>query len=100
MNANSPIQFRPGEVGEALDQLSDLRREGINKSEIAREGMKQVIQEVTTPEEKAMVYARFQEGEISEDVARVFLGDDLDTMQADAEAVHVAIEDDTSDLVE
>lgn len=42
----------------------------------------------------------YQRGEIGEEVARVFLGDHLDTMAVDAEEVRVAINDDTSDLVQ
>lgn len=98
--SDNVLQFRGKEVGEAVDFLDELRIGGINRSELAREGLKEIIREVTTPDEKAEIFARFQRGEIEADVARVFLGDELDTMADDAEVVAAAIEDDTSDLVQ
>lgn len=100
MRSNDTYQFRGKEVGEAMDLLDERRVGGVNKSELAREGLKTVIQEITTPDEKAEIFATFQRGEIEEDVARVFLGDDLDTMRDDAAAVAGAVDDDTSDLVQ
>jgi hypothetical protein len=98
--SQTPFQFRPQEVGDAVDLVEEMRTEGLNKSKLAREGLKTLLKEITTPEEKAQVYTRYQRGELDEETARVILGDALDTMQADAEAVHTAIEDDTSDLIQ
>ena len=97
---NGMVQFRGQEVGEAVDHLKRLRIEGINVSKLAREGLKDKLQEVTTGDEKATIFGMCQRGEIDEDVARVFLGEHLDTMAADAEEIRAAINDDTSDLVQ
>lgn len=94
------LQFRGKEVGAAVEFLDELRIGGINRSELAREGLKEIVREVTTPDEKAEIFAMFQRGELEEDVARVFLGDELDTMATDAEIVASAVDDDTSDLVQ
>ncbi|MCU4802077.1 hypothetical protein OB920_17010 [Halobacteria archaeon HArc-gm2] len=100
-SGSDQFRFRGQEVSEAVDLLDEFRLEGVNKSEIGRQGVKKVLREVTTGEEKAAVFAQYQRSEIDEDVARVFLGDRLDTMLADAEATREAIEDgDTSDLVQ
>lgn len=69
-------------------------------SKLAREGLKDKIQEVTSGDEKTTIFSMYQRGEIEEAVARVFLGDHLDTMATDAEEVRAAIDDDTSDLVQ
>jgi Flp pilus assembly protein TadD len=98
--SQSPYQFRPQEVGKAVDLIEEMRTEGLNKSKLAREGLKTLLREITSPEEKAEIYARYQRGDLDEETTRVILGDALDTMEADAEAVHIAIEDDTSDLVQ
>ncbi|MFW5950207.1 MAG: hypothetical protein ACOCR6_02525 [archaeon] len=100
MPTSDPIQFRAQEVGAAVDLLKQMRLEGINVSEIGREGMKRVIREITTGDEKARVFSAYQRGEIDEDTARVFLGDALGTMEADAREIRRAVEDDTSDLVQ
>jgi len=100
MSGNDPIQFRAQELGDAVDMLKDLRVEGINVSELGREGMRRMIQEVTTGDEKVTVFSAYQRGEIDADVARVFLGEQFETMQADAEEITDAIDDDTNDLVQ
>lgn len=97
---NGTVQFRGQEVGEAVNHLKELRIEGINVSKLAREGLKDKLQEVTTGDEKATIFGMYQRGEIDEDVARVFLGEHLDTMAADVEEIRAAINDDTSDLVQ
>lgn len=97
---NDMVQFRGQAVGEAADYLRELRIEGINVSKLAREGLKDKIREVTSGDEKAIVFSMYQRGEIEEEVARVFLGDHLDTMAVDAEEVRAAVNDDTIDLVQ
>lgn len=100
MPKSNPIQFRAQAVGDAVEFLKEIRLEGLNVSEIGREGMKRVLREITTGEEKATVFSAYQRGEIDEETARVFLGDALETMQADASEMRAAIQDDTSDLVQ
>lgn len=94
------FQFRSREVVQAVNLLDEIRREGINKSELGRTALKSALQDVAKPEEKAIVFAAFRRGEVSEEVARLYLGDALDTMQADADEVASAIEADTSQLVQ
>jgi hypothetical protein len=96
---DDPIHFRPQEVGEAVDLIKELRIEGVNTSQLAREGLKEMLRQITTGDEKATIFRQYQRGDIDEDVARVFLGDSLDTMAADATEIEAAIDDDTSDLV-
>jgi ribosomal protein L16/L10AE len=55
---------------------------------------------ITEMVQQVRIFSMYQRGEIEEAVARVFLGDHLDTMAADAEEVRAAINDDTSDLVQ
>lgn len=94
------FQFRGEEVAEAAELLKEQRVGGFNKSEVAREGTREKLREIATPEEKAEIFAQWRRGDVEEDVARVFLGDELDTMMADAEAVADALDDDTSDLIQ
>lgn len=98
-DGDGPIQFRAQEVGEAVALLKNQRIEGINVSKLAREGLKQMLREITTGDEKAEIYSMYRRNEIDKDVARVFLGDSLDTMLADAEEIQAAVTDDTSDLI-
>lgn len=96
---SDPIQFRPQELGEALDLLKEQRIEGINVSKLAREGLREMLRQITTGDEKARIFSMYQRGEIDEDVARVYLGEALDTMEADAAEIEAAVEDDTSELL-
>jgi hypothetical protein len=97
---SDPIQFRPQELGEAIDLLKEQRIEGINVSKLAREGLREMLRQITTGEEKARIFSMYQRGEIDEDVARAFLGETLDTMEADAAEIEAAVQDDTSELLE
>lgn len=96
---NDPIQFRPQELSEAIDLLREQRVEGINVSKLAREGLREMFRQVTTGDEKAQIFSMYQRDDIDEDVARVFLGEALDTMEADATEIEAAVEDDTSELI-
>jgi hypothetical protein len=97
---NDTIQFQGQEVGKAVNHLKDLRIEELNVSKLAREGLKDKLREVTSGDEKATIFSLYQRGEMEEEVARVFLGDHLDTMAADAEEVRAGIDDDVSDLIQ
>lgn len=91
---NGTVQFRGQEVGEAVNYLKELRIEGLNVSKLAREWLKDKLREVTSGDEKATIFSMYQRGEIDEEVARMFLGDHLDTIATDAEEVQAAIDDD------
>lgn len=97
---NDTVQFRGQEVGKALNCLKDLWIEGLNASKLAREGLKDKLREITSGDEKASIFSMYQRGDIDEEVARVFLGNELDTMAADSEEIRTAIDDDTSNLVQ
>lgn len=62
--------------------------------------MRRMIQDVTTGDEKVAMFSAYQREEINAVVARVFLGEQFETMQTDAEEIKDAIDDDTSDLVQ
>jgi hypothetical protein len=98
-NSNSDaFRFRGGDVKAAADLLNDMRTGGVNKSELAREGLKSILQDVTTWEEKQEIYTRFQRGEIREEIVRIFLGSDFETMRADAAEMRDALDDDVDNL--
>lgn len=99
-SSSDAFRFRGRDVKEAADVLDDLRVGGVNKSELAREGVKSILRDVTTGDEKAEVFARYQRGEIGEEAARIFLGEALDAMETDAEETREALDRDTSGLVQ
>jgi hypothetical protein len=90
---NGTVQFRAQEVVEAV-KFKQQWIETRNMDE------KDKLQGVTSGDGKATIFSMYQRGEIEETVARVFLGDHLDMMAADAEEVRAAIDDDTKDLVQ
>lgn len=95
---NNTVQFRGQRSRRGRRLPQELRIEGLNASKFAREGLKDKLREITSCDEKAAIFSVYQRGEIEKEVARVFLGDHLDTMATDSEEVRAAI-DDTSDLV-
>ena len=50
-----------------------------------------------TDDDKSAVCERYSAGDLSEDAARVLLGDEFDMLKEDIEAFREAVEDDTSD---
>ena len=52
-----------------------------------------------TDDDKIAVYERYSAGDLSEDAARVLLGDEFDMLQEDIEAFREAVDDDTSDYL-
>lgn len=96
MCSDDRIRFRAGKEKEAAEQLDEIHLGGINRSQLAREGLATMLQEVATDEDKIRIYEAYQRGDVAEDVAEIILGDDLTTLQADVNELHDAAEEDTS----
>ena len=72
------IKFRAGPLKEAATELDSVHLGGINISELAREGLTQMLRRAMTDDDKVAIYERYSAGELSEDAARVLLGDEFD----------------------
>lgn len=96
MSSDDRIRFRARNEKEAAEQLDDIHLGGINRSELAREGLAMMLQQVATDEDKIRIYEAYQNDEIPAQVAETILGDDLTTLQADTDEFHDAAEEDTS----
>jgi len=70
-------KFRAGPLKEAATELDSVHLGGINISELAREGLTQMLQRSMTDDDKIAIYERYSAGDLSEDAARVLLGDEL-----------------------
>ncbi|WP_459878479.1 hypothetical protein [Halorubrum gandharaense] len=93
---NDKIQFR-GETEKKATQIVDqMRLGGINISELARQGLQEKLQEVLSDEEKITLHQRYKQGELSDDVAEILLGDTLEEIEREREAFEEAAELDTS----
>lgn len=93
---NDKVQFR-GETEKAASKVVDqIRLGGINVSELAREGLKEKLRETLSDEEKIEIHRRYEQGEISEEVAEVLIGDDIAEIEREADAFEDAMELDTS----
>lgn len=93
------IKFRAGPLKEAATALDNVHLGGINISELAREGLTEMLRRTMTDDDKIAIYERYTEGDVSEDAARLLLGDDFDLLQEDIEAFQEAVADDTSDYL-
>lgn len=90
------IKFRAGAVKEAAVTLDSIHLGGINISELAREGLTEMLRRSMTDDDKISIYERYKQGEISEDATRLLLGEEFDMLQEDVEEFRDAVEDDTS----
>jgi len=93
------IKFRAGPLKEAATQLNAVHLGGINISELAREGLTEMLRRAMTDDDKIAIYERYSAGELSEEATRLLLGDEFDLLQEDIEAFREATEDDTSDYL-
>ncbi len=91
------IKFRAGPLKEAATELDTVHLGGINLSELAREGLTEMLRRTMTDEDKIAIYERYSDGDLSEDVAQVLLGDEFSLLTDDIDAFRKATEDDTSD---
>jgi hypothetical protein len=94
--SNDKIQFRGGTEKEAAQIVDQMRLGGINISELARQGIQEKLREVLSDEEKITLHQRYKQGEISEEVAEILLGDGLEEIEREREAFEEAAELDTS----
>ena len=90
------IQFRAGAEKEAAELLDEIHIGGVNVSELARVGLVEMLRQSLDERDEIAVYERYSRDEISEDVARVLLGEKLDVMEEEKASFESAIERDTS----
>ncbi len=93
---NDKIQFRGKPEKEASQVVDQMRLGGINISELARQGLQEKLRETLSDEEKIEIHQRYKQGEISDEVAEVLIGDGLEEIQREKEAFEDAMEFDTS----
>lgn len=84
------IQFRAGNEKSAAALLDSIHVGGVNTSELAREGLKEMLRRIVTEEDKIEIYERYARGEIDPEVARLLLGEELDGMAEDRQDFHDA----------
>lgn len=92
---NDKIQFRGAAEKEATQVVDEMRLGGINVSELARQGLQDKLTETLSDEEKIAIHQRYTNGELSEEVASVLLGDAFDEIDRETEAFEEATELDT-----
>lgn len=90
------IKFRAGTLKEAANELDSIHLGGINISELARAGLTEMLRRTMTDEDKIALYEHYKEGEISEEAARLLLGDEFDMLEEEIEEFAAAAEEDTS----
>ena len=93
------IQFRAGAEKEAAELLDEIHIGGVNVSELARVGLVEMLRQSLDEQDKIAVYERYNRGEIDEDVARVLLGEKLDSMEEEKKSFDAAMERDTSEFL-
>lgn len=93
---NDKIQFRGKTEKEASQVVDQMRLGGINISELARQGLQEKLRETLSDEEKIEIHQRYEQGEISDEVAEVLIGDGFEEIQREKEAFAEAMELDTS----
>jgi len=93
---NDKIQFRGKTEKEASQVVDQMRLGGVNISELARQGLQEKLRETLSDEEKIEIHQRYKQGEISDEVAEVLIGDGFKEIQREKEAFEDAMERDTS----
>lgn len=84
------IQFRGDAEKQASKLVDEMRLGGINISELAREGLKEKLREVLSDKEKVQIHQQYRNGEISEEIAEILIGDMIDRIEQEKEAVRKA----------
>ena len=95
---NDKIQFRGEAEKEATQIVDGMRLGGINISELARQGLREKLQEALSDEEKIMIHQRYKQGELSDEVAEILLGDAIEEIEREREAFEEASELDRTEL--
>lgn len=93
------IKFRAGPVKEAAQQLDKVHLGGVNVSELAREGLMEMLQRTMTDEDKIEVYEQYKADEISEEAVKLLLGEEFEKLQADVADVRAAVEEDSDEYL-
>lgn len=93
------IEFRAGAEKTAAEVLDSIHVGGVNTSELAREGLREMLRRVVTDEDRVQIYDRYTEGEIEEEVARLLLGDEFDALERDRRDFERAMELDADGVV-
>ena len=97
---NDKIQFRGEAEKEATQIVDQMRLGGINISELARQGLREKLREALSDEEKIKLHQRYEQDELSDDVADVLLGDAIDEIERERKAFEEAAELDTTDMLQ
>lgn len=95
MAGNDKIEFRAETEKKAAQVVDQLRVGGINISELARKGFRDNLRETLTDEEKIALHQRYKNGDLSEEVAKVLIGDGIEDIEREREAFEAAKEIDT-----
>jgi len=66
------IKFRAGPLKEAATELDSVHLGGINISELAREGLTQMLQRSMTDDDKIAIYERYSAGDLSKTLLECF----------------------------
>ena len=88
---NDKIQFRGQAEKEAAQIVDQMRLGGINVSELARRGLQEKLREALSDEEKITLHQRYTQGELSEEVAEILLGDALEEIERERAAFEDAM---------
>jgi hypothetical protein len=78
---NDTITFDAVPLKEAATKLDSVHLGGINITELAREGLTQMLRRSLTDDDRITIYERYSTGDLSEDAARVLLGDKSDLLR-------------------
>jgi len=93
---NDKIQFRGQAEKEATQVVDQLRLGGINISELARQGLTEKLRETLSDEERITLHQKYKNGELSDDVAEILLGDAIEEIDREREAFKETTELDTT----
>ena len=67
-------------------------------SELARQGLREKLQEALSDEEKITLHRRYKQGDLSDEVAEILLGDAIEEIEREREAFEEASELDRTGL--
>lgn len=98
-NYDKTIQFRAGAEKEAAELLNEIHIGGVNVSELARVGLAEMLRRTLDEQDEIKIYELYSRGEIDEEVARVLLGEKIETMEEEKEAFEAAMERETSSFL-
>jgi len=97
---SSPNRFDAEDIRDAVSVLREMRRKRLDEELDPGETDVSNLRGEATGEEKIKIYVHFRRRDISETVARILLGDALETIKQDRAAVHEVLSQDTSGLIQ